>query len=313
VTDWICELHNDDPTDRFPSELVSRLADPRILLVEHECNLGAVATFNLFYRSIAEPFYTILEDDNWFDLQFLEKMLDAIAAFPDATLAWCNQHVWQELPDGSWKDSGRSVNPSEPFDSPPRPVRWGCPRQVMGGIHANGAMLMRSRSGENYATPDIPLAGVEAYRERMFPYPLVYVPQSLANFAQTLQTARNDAASAFGAFQVALSASFVRHGSFNEPQLREIWIYFKNQHPPMTNELLAAALICQEARLFIRFASFADWARFLLNAGRHPWSSFHKLRIHTEHPNWWNELDRLTAARFAEAGTDSKDHLPAGL
>jgi glycosyltransferase involved in cell wall biosynthesis len=312
-TDWICELHNDDPADPFPGQLVSSLGDPRIRLVQHERNLGTVATFNLFYQPVTEAFSTILEDDNWWEPVFLEKMLEALTVFPDATLAWCNQHIWQEMPDGSWNDTDSFVNPKAPAEAPPRLIGWGHLRQVMGGLHANGAMLLRSRPGTSYTTPDIPLAGIESYRDRMFPYPLVYLPQPLAHFAQTLQTARSGASAAWGAFQVALAVTFLRHGCFNTDQLKEVWTHFKNQRPPMTNELFAAAFICREARVLIRFSNTTDWFRFLLNTVCHPLSFLHKLRVRTEHPVWWNELNRLTASRFAEASRPPQFPFPADL
>jgi hypothetical protein len=312
-TDWVCELHNDDPADPFPAELAARVADPRIQLFQHAHNLGPIATFNLFYRPVAETFRSILEDDNWWEPEFLEKMLEAMATFPNATLAWCNQHVWQEWPDGSWEDTQSFVNPREPSATGPRPIPWGHLRQVMGGLHANGAMIMRSRPGESYATPDIPFAGIESYRDRMVPHPLIYVPQPLANFARTLQTARRDTTPRWGAFQLALATSFMRHDPFRRSHSKEIWTHFKNQHPPMTNELMAAALICREARPFLRFARLTDWLRFLLNAGRHPSAFSHKLRVRSEHPDWWNELDRLTAARFAEAAGSLGEHFSSCL
>src|SRR5437868_5156255 len=72
---WVCEVHNDDPTDQFPAELVKKIADPRIQIVVHERNLGAAGTFNLFYRGTQEPFYSLLEDDNWWECEFLENMI----------------------------------------------------------------------------------------------------------------------------------------------------------------------------------------------------------------------------------------------
>ena len=304
VTDWICELHNDDPADTFPAELLRRLNDPRIKLVQHERNLGPVATFNLFYQPVTEPFISILEDDNAWEPQFLEKMLATLAAFPNATLAWCNQRIWQESPGGSWRDTGSFVNPETASNLAPLLIHWARLQQIMGGVHANGAMLMRSRPGLSYATPDIPFAGVEAYRERMVPHPMVYVPQPLASFSRTLQTARTQGATDWGGFQVIMAATFFRQNVCSEAQLKEIWAHFNNQQPQMTNELIAVAFVCREARPFLHYAGFNNWFRFLLNVGRHPLSTFHKLRARTEHPNWWQQLDLLTAARFTEAGSN---------
>jgi len=231
--------------------------------------------------------------------------------FPTTTLAWCNQHVWQESSNGSWQDTHSLVNPEDHSDAAPRLIHWGRLRQVMGGEHANGAMLMRSRPGQNYTTPDIPFAGVESYRERMVPHPMVYVPQPLAFFARTLQTARANAFADWGAFQVTLAATFLRHCAQKDTQFREIWNHFKHQQQPMTNELIAAGLVCREARPLLRLAGFGDWFHFLVNAGRHPLSTLHKLRLRTEHPDWWNLLDRQTAARFAKTAPKSPAQHPS--
>ncbi len=104
-SDWICEVHNDDSTNTFPKELVKDLGDPRIRLHDHERNLGAIATFNLFYRPTREPFYSLLEDDNWWLPEFLETMIRAMNSYPNITMACCNQRVWEEMPDGSWRNT----------------------------------------------------------------------------------------------------------------------------------------------------------------------------------------------------------------
>ena len=118
-------------------------------------------------------------------------MIDAMQVHPDVTLAWCNQKVWEELPDGYWHNTGTLVNPPE--GSQLRLIRFGDARQVMGAMHANGAMMLRSRDDETYETPpDLPFSGMEAFRERMLGHPLLYVPQPLAVYARTLGTARTD-------------------------------------------------------------------------------------------------------------------------
>jgi glycosyltransferase involved in cell wall biosynthesis len=89
MTDWMCELHNDDPTDVAPAALVERLGDPRIRLVTHSQNYGATKTLNLpFSSSIEEPFVSLLEDDNWWEPGFLERMLGALNRRPDVTVGY---------------------------------------------------------------------------------------------------------------------------------------------------------------------------------------------------------------------------------
>ena len=85
---WVCDIHNDDPSDSGPQELVQHLDDPRIRLIVHQANLGATATFNLFYRATAEPYYALLEDDNWWAPTFLEQLLKAMEQYPSLPLAW---------------------------------------------------------------------------------------------------------------------------------------------------------------------------------------------------------------------------------
>jgi glycosyltransferase involved in cell wall biosynthesis len=169
---WICEVHNDDPADSFPAELVKHLADTRIELHQHERNLGAIATFNLFYRPTQEPFYCVLEDDNWWEPEFLDTMIRELRLHPNITLAWCNQRVWEEMADGSWRATGHLVNSESNAES--RLVEFGEAKQIMGAMHANGAMVLRTQALESYPTPNtLPFSGMEAFRERAFPHPLL--------------------------------------------------------------------------------------------------------------------------------------------
>ena len=307
VTDWICELHNDDPTDPFPAQLVQHLADPRIQLVQHARNLGPIETFNRFYQPTAEPFYTLLEDDNTWDSTFLETLLAALVAHPQATLAWCNQRIVREESDGRIQETGTLANPPGPANSASAPASsaqlqsWGHLRQVMGALHANGAMLLRSRPGETYATPQIPFGCVEAFRERMFPHPLLYLPQALATFTITRQTARRRDQREWSAALTALAATYVKHAHLSSSDLARLCEHFREQRPPMTTQLITAALACRDARSLLPHLTTRDWLRFLFSFARHPLTTFHALRVHSRHPDWWKSLDHHTATRFSES------------
>lgn len=54
-TDWVCEVHNDDPNDDEPRRIVSSINDNRITIVQHEKNLGGLASYNLMFRPMEEP------------------------------------------------------------------------------------------------------------------------------------------------------------------------------------------------------------------------------------------------------------------
>ena len=73
--DWVAEVHNDLPDDPAPAKIVDEPNDSRITSVEHAQNLGGTATFNLFSLPSSEPYYSLLEDDNWWEPEFLERML----------------------------------------------------------------------------------------------------------------------------------------------------------------------------------------------------------------------------------------------
>ena len=215
LSHWVCEVHNDDPKDAFPGELVRNLDDPRIILHQHNRNLGAEETFNLFYRPTQEDYYSLLEDDNWWEPDFLETMLREMQVHPNITMAWCNQRIWQELPDGSWRDTGRLVGPTEP--TTPRMVTFGNTRQIIGALHSNGAMLLRSRPGQIYATPSgWPFAAIEPLRERMIAHPLLYVSTPLAAFSITRKTARNGDRIRWATAQTMLAATFIKHANLRE-------------------------------------------------------------------------------------------------
>src|SRR4029077_2865517 len=122
--DWVCELHNDDPSDPYPRALVRQVGDPRITIVDHEVNLGPIGTFNLAFRDVSEPFVSILEDDNWWQPNFLAVMLELMHRYPHVRLAWANMRVWREGEDGSWTDTGKTFweratgSPPEVFSFP---------------------------------------------------------------------------------------------------------------------------------------------------------------------------------------------------
>jgi hypothetical protein len=302
---WICELHNDDPHDPFPGELVNSLADPRIRLVQHARNLGPIAIFNLFHEPAAEPFQALLEDDNTWEPAFLETLLAALASHPQCTVAWCNQRIVREAEDGSIQETGTWVRPPEAGVTS-RLQPWGDPAQIMGALHANGAMVLRSRAATRYPTPAIPFGCVEAFRERLFPHPLVYVPQPLATFTVTRQTARRHDTATWGAAQAMLAATYLKHARLSPAAFAALCMRARAQKPPTTNTLFLATFLDPELRFLRRAFSTLDRCRLLKNTLRHPLNTWRTLRARSRHPDWWTHLDRHTEERFREAGSSAE-------
>lgn len=295
-TDWICELHNDDPADPAPGDLVARLGDPRIGYRPHERNLGGVATFNLFFRAQAEPFYALLEDDNAWDPGFLSAMLATARSFSDASVFWCNQRLWSET-DSGVRDLGTFVHNDD--DATPRRIPWGQPGQFFGALHANGACLIRSRPRQDYTTPAVPFSLIEAFRERMFPHPIVYVPQALAHFTHTRTTARSEDRGEWAVAQTMLAATFLKHAG--PAALAPAWERAEKQTPSATGTLLLAALIEPACRPLWRRAPLAAKLKLLRGVVRRPGVFRRVLRSRRRQTAWWDFLDRHTAARFAES------------
>jgi len=265
--DWVCELHNDDPEDCFPAELVERIGDQRIRIINHKQNLGATRTFNLFFKSIAEPFFTLLEDDNWWEPEFLRTMISTMAKYPQIQISWANMRLWEERSDASWHDTGRNIWQVEWTE--PRLMHWPDPRQMNEALHSNGAMLARSNFDYFPVPESINFAAIEPFRERSFVHPLLFVPQRLANFAVTRTSARTgDAASWMHALAV-LTGTYLSEVKLSPEQMRGIWQQARNRSRS-THVLFACAAHFASCRRMIRYATLNDWLWACAYTLRHP-------------------------------------------
>ena len=169
MTDWVCELHNDAPDDESPRAILAELAprDPRIEYRPHDRNWGAVATFNHAFAGGPEPYASILEDDNWWEADFLVRTLGALERESAAALAWANMRLWREETDGRWTDTGRLVWRANAGAGPRyfhRPVAL----QAVDALHSNGAMVYRvASSARALIPPQTPFDIIEPVRERL--------------------------------------------------------------------------------------------------------------------------------------------------
>ncbi|MBR8835810.1 MAG: glycosyltransferase [Stigonema ocellatum SAG 48.90 = DSM 106950] len=294
-TDWVCELHNDDPEDTFPKKLVEEIADTRISMCEHKHNLGPTRTFNLIFQEVSEQFVSLLEDDNWWEPSFLAKMIGVMEQFPTIHVAWANMHFWQEEPNGNWTDTGRNIwNRSE--TDPPELFDWGHPRQIFGALHSNGAMLVRAQFIKHYVIPEeTPFTAAESFRERTYVFPILFVPQVYANFAITRNTSRSDSRASWGQMQTLLAASFFKHVPVKEKTLHQIWHEARSQVPKSTGTLFFVALIFPECRQLIKHATIIDWVFFIGFCIKRPVTAFQIFQSVAFNPKLWDFLDQQTA------------------
>lgn len=291
---WICELHNDDPDDSTPKALVEKIGDPRIILVNHPKNLGATQTFNLVFSKVKEPFVSLLEDDNWWNPDFLEKMLEAMDKHPDVEVAWSNMWMWQEQEDGSWTNLQTSTFPlsiTEPYKLWHGPHKY----QILGALHSQGAMLVRTNNIEDYQVPvSTPSAIIEHVRERAYNYPILFVNQELANFAVTRSTSRSRNAVEWGATQFLLAANFFRYIPVNDENLQWIWQEFRSKKIIATPTLLWSGLLYPECRYLLQKATWYDWLIFILKIFKRPIQTYQFLKLIKSFQELQNFLEKNT-------------------
>lgn len=267
---WVCEVHNDDPDDPVPGQLVRELNDSRFHYVQHATNLGGTATFNLAFRPTAEPWVSILEDDNWWEPELLQTLLAVLTARPEASVSWANMWLWQEEADGTWTRTG-TVWPVEAAD-PLTVFATRQPRQVFGPLHSNGAMLVRSTHLHRYLVPEqTPFFAMEAIRDRLFEWPMVLVRQPLANFAITRENSRNE--SADQNLQVLTLLAMTGCGqATNRDFSRRVWVESRGSRGHRHRALVAGAVL---GRRWAMLAA-APWRDLALVVS---WAVLHPVRF----------------------------------
>ncbi len=310
VTDWVCELHNDAPEDESPRQLVAELADPRITLHHHDKNWGALATFNHACAGAAEPFFSILEDDNWWEPTLLERLLAALRDHPDAPMAWANLRFWREEANGSWNDERRTLWPV--IDTPIVPISQPQLIQFDGPLHSHGAMLVRSAAaagGRLVVAANAPLGVIENMRECFFRYPMLLLPAPLTNFALTLGTARDGHLGRWAGQQALLGAAFLRSVRPPREALQRLWMSRRTARPRATSGLILAGLVARDFH-FLSHASPTDW--FLLAAGfvRRPFVTLTALRAPTLQPALNQLFADATAALAASTRPVASGQIP---
>ncbi len=300
-TDWICELHNDAPEDEAPGRLIAAIADPRITLHQHPKNLGPVATFNHAFRGGPEPFATLLEDDNWWEPDFLARAFGALRVSDSANVVWANMRVWQEETDGRWTDTGRTLWPVEPVGLPRR-FRWPHPLQLTEALHSNGAMLFRRAASAAATVPaTTPFAIIEPVRERLLGGDWLLLSEPLANFAITLQSSRGRDRLLWAQSQLLVAASYLESVPTPADVLRKIWAHQRALRPPATPLLFHLAFAGVRPFALLCHARPSDWLRFIAGVFRRPRFFFRVLRFRHDHAELWRTLHPAARQRTSEA------------
>jgi glycosyltransferase involved in cell wall biosynthesis len=256
-TDWCCELHNDFPEDPFPAAYLHKLNDPRFTLVNHQHNLGGTASFNLAFKKTEAAYMSILEDDNWWEPDFLQEMIGIMEANPDLQIAWSNMWLWKEEAHNQWINTGQTIWPE---NGPDEWFNWPNDRQLMGALHSNGAMLCRGAAAGDFIIPDdCDFSIIEGVRERTFHYPIYLCRKPLAHFSLTLNTSRTTDTVIWNADQVMLLASFVQAAPYPPQSFKTALAHYRPSRPsPVAIFFLANVLVIKSPALYACFTT-GDW------------------------------------------------------
>lgn len=287
-TKWVCEVHNDDPNDEAPQRIVNELThkDPRFEYHHHQENWGAIASFNYAFTGGREPYASILEDDNWWEPDFLETALNTLHRFPDAAMTWSNMRIWRERPDGTWEDSGETVWRSSTI----QPIEFSPPEilQAFDALHSQGAMLFKPDKFEPRTVPETtPLAIVEPMRERAARGSLILIPQRHANFAVTQNTARDSDRVRWMQSKLIVAASFFQSVEC-DPALLDRMLDARRQLRPSDSDIILHLGLTLWRWQLCRYATFRDWVRVILSVFRHPVTLWRGHRFRAEQRQTWN-------------------------
>jgi glycosyltransferase involved in cell wall biosynthesis len=295
---WIAEVVNDDPEDEGVAEIIKSLGDSRISISDSPLRRGGTGNFNYAFRTVAEPFASILEDDNWWEPEFLATMVSAMEHHSQIAMACANERIWIEQPDLSWINTGRTIWPTNRAN---RLVNWNAADKCGGAQLCNSSLLFRTNGAEKWRTPaEIPIDVTEHFRERTVPHPFLLVSSPLVNYAQTLKTHRSKDRITWSQYQLLLVGSvFALAPTSDRGNLAELlWQRARTTDPLYATTLLATGLLIEEARELWCQGRWAEKFRFLIGKLRHPGDIFYLKSCISEHKAVWDWLLRGPFAAF---------------
>lgn len=257
--DWICEVHNDCPEDKFPEVYIKSLHDSRFIIKNHSSNLGGTGSFNLAFSGCKEKYASMLEDDNWWEPNFLEEMISLMDQKPSLDIAWSNMRIWKESNGNEWIDTEKNVWPA----GNDQLFSWPQQQQSLGALHSTGAMMYRGINSRKYLIPNETLLdAVELIRERSFKHPIYLKNKVLANFSITTFTNRSKDQWKWTANQVMLIGSLVMTSKNKKKEFQEALSYYHKQKPtPVINFYLLIIFYLKDYSL-LRFFKPHDWFVF---------------------------------------------------
>lgn len=263
VQDWKAYVVNDDPEDERVEDLIKTINDSRISLYTPLKKRGASASFNLAFNSSCCDYASLLEDDNWWEPEFLETMLERLSCHPEVDIAVSNERIWKETTTGDWLNTGRTIWPEGPDRLFTSDFDFACGSAKL----CNSSMMIRRSGRPQFLTPDdIPVDVTEHFRERCVTQPILLVNNPLANYAETLKTYRDTSGITWEAYQIMLTGSCFRSISTSSQKhySHELIAKEAGRCTPRVTALATTALFFPEARMVWSPMNWKQWIATLL-------------------------------------------------
>jgi glycosyltransferase involved in cell wall biosynthesis len=267
----LVKIINDDPDDKAVFEIVSALNHPRVSIFSPCRNRGPTANFNIAFSDTKAPFVSVLEDDNWWEPQFLEVMHKTLLQYPEARAAVSNELIWKEMSDGSWLNTGTTIR----TDSGVHLYEYDLVQIATAAIFCNSATLLRTDAALQFETPgSIPVDVTESFRELLLDRPIVLVGSPLANFAVTIRTARSSRGDVYTCLSVG--SVFVALSDVNERRVlaKRLWDRCCLATSPRAMVLVMTGIYVREARALLKLSPMRAKVRFVVWLIRHPLKFF---------------------------------------
>ena len=239
---------------------------------------------------MTEPYASILEDDNWWEPQFLSVMIAALENRPHIALACGNERIWREDKSGAWTDTANTIwPPGDDVNEYPMSALDKCGSARL----CNSSLVFRTAEAQQWRTPDeIPVDVTEHFRERVIPHPFILVHAPLVNYAETLHTYRTQGPGLWGEYQALLIGSVFQLAapSVRRDLARRLWADTRTQSPQRGTVLLGIGLAQRSARELWNHAFPGEKFRFLLSTIRHPVATIGLFQARSRHASAWNFL-----------------------
>lgn len=287
--DWVAEILNDDLNDISVKNLLDDLGDSRIKITSPLKKRGGTGNFNYaFDHKIEEKYACILEDDNWYEPDFLQEMLNHMEANPKIQVAVANEKIWHEGLGGNWTCNNQTI---WPIDEGIRLFKFSAQDKCGYAKICNSSMFWNTKNSSWTTPPDIPIDVTEHFRERAIPHPILLITKPLVNFSVTLSTHRKRN-NEWSIYQAMLIASVFENISGRERNelAQKLWKNARKKNKLHITSLMNASLVSRSSLLLLKSSTLSERWRYFFTLLRRPSILYHCVIAKSKKKESWNFL-----------------------